>query len=125
MLKSSDLFVPKTKFRRFLKPYWTDNLSSLHKNMMHVRRNWILDNRPRTTQSHTYIAYKAAKNTFRNCHRQATENYLILLNAEIDRSAELDSTTFWKLFKMRKNKTCVSAGNEWNLITKYIVIRSK
>ena len=85
---------------------------------MHLRSNWILDNRPRTTQSYTYNAYKAAKNTFRNCNRQATENYLISLNEEIDRSAELDSATFWKLLKMRKNKTTVNDVNfNFNLST--------
>ena len=112
ILKSSDLSIPKTKFRRFLKPYWNDNLSKLHKNMIHIRSNWILDNRPRSNQSQSYVAYKFAKNIFRNSHRQAAENYLITLNQEIDDSAELDSSTFWKLLKLRKPKSCTSAGNE-------------
>ena len=112
ILKSSDLFIPKTKFKRFLKPYWNDDLSKLHKTMMNIRSKWILDNRPRSNNSQTYKAYKHAKNKFRNCHRQAAENYLVTLNQEIDESAEVDSSTFWKLLKLRKPKSCTSAGNE-------------
>ena len=80
--------------------------------MIHIRSKWILDNIPRFKQSHSYMAYKEAKNIFRNYHRQATENYLIPLNQEIDESAELDSSTFWKLLKLRKTKSCTTAGNE-------------
>ena len=80
--------------------------------MTHIRSIWILDNKPRSNQSQSYIANKDAKNIFRKCHRQSVENYLVTLNQEIDESAELDSSTFWKLLKLRKPKSCTSAGNE-------------
>ena len=37
---------------------------------------------------------------------------MISLNQEIDESAELDSSTFWNLLKLRKTKSCTTTGNE-------------
>ena len=103
LVKISNNCIPKTKFRKFLKPYWNSELSSLHKNMTTLRKLWVDSFRPRDNST-VYNNYKSAKCAFRRCHRRATDNYLIKLNVEIDKASELDSSTFWKIIKMRNSK---------------------
>ena len=92
----SDIAFPKSEFRRYLKPYWDQNLKNLHAVMRQARRQWISEGRPRGNNHTSYRKYKTAKSIFRSQHRKCADNYLSSLNAEIDQFAELDSAYFWK-----------------------------
>ena len=58
------------------------------------------------------INYIESKAVFRRAHRRTCDKYLISLNNEIDRAAEVDSATFWKIIKMPRAKKGNSIGNE-------------
>ncbi len=100
-----------TKFRSFFKPYWNSELTYLHRNMKVKRREWMACGRPRGGEHLSYSEYKDAKRKFRYCHRLCTEAYCDRLDAEIDKTAEMDSNQFWKLIR-RRRKTTMEAGSE-------------
>ena len=103
LLKFSYKYIPKSKFRHFLKPCWTSELTTLHKNMTVLRKLWVDCFKPRDN-SPVYKDYKMAKRTFRRCHRSAVNKYFVTLNCEIDDASEVDSATFWKIIKMKNSK---------------------
>ena len=62
-----------------------------------------------------YKQYRAAKTLFRTHHCKCAENYLMELNIEIDKAAEIDSAVFWKKVNNRQKASHSSAGSEINL----------
>ena len=109
---ATDKCIPKSKFKRCLKPYWNPELSLFQKEMKQQRWQWIENGRSRDPNNSFYMSYKQAKRKFRQLHRKCAANYLQKLNDDIDRAAELNSTDFWKLINSRKNKCNSSAGVE-------------
>ena len=101
---ASDKYLPQSKFRKFLKPYWNNDLKYLHKTMRSKRQVWILDGKPRSSIYVSYKEYKNAKKQFRKLHRQCANRYLKLRDEEIDKDADVDSDYFWKLINSRKDK---------------------
>ena len=109
----SDSVLPKTGFRPYLKPYWNVTLKHLHAVMREKRRNWITDGRPRGHNHLSYSQYKTSKRLFRAQHRLCAEQYLIEVNAEIDRAAEMNSSFFfWKKVNSRRKQSHSIAGSE-------------
>ena len=82
--------------------------------MREKRRIWKREGRPRGKQYLAYKQYKAAKAIFRAHHRKCAENYLMELNIEIDKAAEVDSSVFWKKVNNRRKTSHTSAGSEMN-----------
>ena len=111
IITSSEI-LPKSKFRRFLKPYWDQGLKDLHATMCQTRRLWIAEGRPRGNNYDSYRKYKRAKSLFRSQHRKCAENYLSSLNAEIDKIAEIDSAYFWKKINGRRKMSLACTGSE-------------
>ncbi|MES9883123.1 MAG: reverse transcriptase family protein [Sedimenticola sp.] len=112
MCACSEATLPKSKFKAFLKPYWNDDLSKLHRTMKNFRRVWISEGRPRESDNISCRNYKVAKREFRVCHRNCVEIYEQDLLTEIDTAAEFDSRHFWTLFNSRRKRGCTSAGSE-------------
>ena len=112
IIKASDLTLPKSKFRPYLKPYWDRALKDLHAGMREKRRKWISEGRPRGTTFLSYKEYKTAKSLFRAHHRRCVENFLMELNFEIDEAAEVDSAVFWKKVNSKRKTSQTSAGSE-------------
>ncbi|MCG8112938.1 MAG: reverse transcriptase family protein [Candidatus Thiodiazotropha taylori] len=106
--------LPKTMFKPYLKPYWDSVLKNLHAGMREKRRNWLRNGRPRGLQHLSYKEYKAAKAIFRAHHRKCAEKYLLELNMDIDKAAEIDSAYFWKKINNRRKASHTSAGSEMN-----------
>ncbi len=109
-----DTCIPKSSYKPYLKPYWNNTLKDLHRYEMSMRQTWIRNGRPRGHQHPSYTDYKLAKRRFRAYHRQCIEQYMSGLDAEIDTAAELDTTSFWKLYNRRKKRSCNAAGTEIN-----------
>lgn len=103
---------PVKKYRHYLKPYWTDELSILHREMKRLRQIWIRNGRPRNTEHDSYKAYKAAKRNFRRKHRQCSENFMKSKIDEIDQLAEIDSQLFWRHVNSRRKKTLTCPGSD-------------
>ncbi|MES9884072.1 MAG: reverse transcriptase family protein [Sedimenticola sp.] len=112
MCASSDVTIPKSKFKYFLKPYWNRDLTVLHNEMKTLRNLWIGIGRPRGREHESFQNYKDAKRNFRAAHRRCVEVYEQTLLSEIDTAAELDSRQFWKLFNSRRKQSCTSPGAE-------------
>ena len=64
--------------------------------MREKRRNWKREGRPRGMQYLAYKQYKAAKTLFSAHHRKCSENYLMELNIETDKAAEIEVQYFGK-----------------------------
>ena len=88
--------MPKLRYKRHLKPYWNEELKSLHQEMKQLRAIWCREGRPRENDVHNdaYCNYKAAKARFRRLHRKHVAEYMSQLDSELDRTAELDSYSF-------------------------------
>ena len=99
---ATDICIPRSKFKPFIKPYWNRELSYLHNEMNSRRCEWLNENRPRNDQCPSYRNYKASKNNFRNTHRVTVQAYLSSLEQKIDTAAEMDNNEFWKLINRRK-----------------------
>ena len=104
--------LPKKSFKHFLKPYWNQELTDLHKKMKLYRSAWIKYGKPRQPNQTTYTDYKRAKRCFRQCHRKHVHAYLQGQIEEIDRLAEVDSAHFWRLVKARRKESNSSPGSE-------------
>lgn len=110
--KATQTSFPKKKFKRFLKPYWNQELGNLHREMKIKRGAWIKDGKPRNPNYSSYFQYKSAKRDFRRSHRKFSDLFLKEQNEEIDRLAELDSGLFWRLVNNRRKKTYCTPGSE-------------
>lgn len=103
---------PVKKYRHYLKPYWTSELSILHNEMKRLRKIWIGNGRPRNNEHDSYKAYKAAKRNFRRKHRQCSENFMKSQIDEIDKMAEIDSQLFWRHVNSRRKNTLTRPGSD-------------
>ena len=95
----------RSKFKKHLKPFWNDELKSLHQAMREERQKWKVNGQPRAVIHPSFYHYKEAKRLFRRKHRFYAEQYLSSLNEEFDKSADVDPETFWKLYNKRTVKT--------------------
>ena len=98
--------LPTLKFKRHLKPYWNDNLSTLHRNMIQTRDSWIADNRPRRMTHETYKNYKHSKNNFRSELRKAYENHVAEASMYIEKSVDVDQRAAWSIINSRRSRNC-------------------
>ena len=71
---ASDLILPRTKFRPYLKPYWDSTLKDLHAVMREKRRQWHRAGRPRGNR---HSSYKDLK-WLNACFEHITEDVLII-----------------------------------------------
>lgn len=105
---------PIKQFKHFLKPYWSDELNTLHKDMKRKRAAWVSCGRPRGKESSAYNIYKNAKRLFRKKHRYAVDEYFKKKVDEIDKLAEVDSSLFWRLVNGRRKQSASAPGAEIN-----------
>ena len=103
---------PIKSFKRFLKPYWNQELRNLHNKMKTQRHIWVSKGKPRGIDHASYQEYKEAKRDFRRCHRKIADQFLQSQIDEIDRVAEIDSGHFWRLVNARRKSSNSSPGTE-------------
>ena len=96
--------VPVTKFRRNLKPYWSDTLSVLKKDKVSKFNVWKREGRPRGPESPSFKRHKEAKKAFSKELRKLSKQYEDAEVLEAVNSATVNKTYFWNLLKKsRKN----------------------
>ena len=117
---ASESQLPKSKFKKYFKPYWNKELTELHAHMKLKREVWVAEGRPRGSSYQSYSQYKDAKRAFRAYHRRVANAYLNNINAEIDRAACVNSTLFWKLFNRKRKGSAFFAGSEINFSGKIL-----
>ena len=101
-LKSAENCLPKGKFNKHTKPYWSRDLRQAHAESRRLRRIWINIGRPRGVEYESYQRYKSAKRNFRRKQRIACNLFLNKTFEELDKAAHLDVNLFWKLVKRKK-----------------------
>jgi exonuclease III len=96
--------IPKSKFCKYKKPYWTPELTVLHNEQKRLRAKWIAAGRPRGRQHPSYAAYKDSKKTFSaildtELHKYEQKQYY---DAEI--YSDMDIRKFWKYVNGKKDR---------------------
>ena len=99
-------------YKRYLKPYWNQELRGLHSKMKTKRNSWVRDGKPRNMNCLSYSEYKTAKRDFRRCHRKYAAKYLQSQLDEINRVAEVDTAHFWRLVNARRKTSNTNPGSE-------------
>ena len=61
----------------------------------------------------TYLRVKTVKRLFRNIHRQTVELYFVRLYNEIDKTAEINQSQFWRLVNAKRNVSERCPGSEF------------
>ena len=107
---AADKTLPKSKFNKFTKPYWTKEVKGAHTISRNLRRIWINENRPRGRQHQSYLNYKNAKAIFRKLQRQESERYYDKIYSDLDEAAGLDFRLFWKMLRNKKQRSKVTCS---------------
>ena len=109
MIEVSAINIPKSKFRKYLKPYWNSQLNTLSKHKLNVWRQWKAAGKPRETGDPLWRAYKKSKSEFRCAQRAAETRCERQAIDELCHAVSLDQKHFWKLInknKGQKHKLC-------------------
>ena len=95
--------LPKIKFQKHLKPYWSPELSSISKLNKKAFSEWKAAGRPRDQNNPHWIQYKNAKREFRKLQRQHEYNEEIKCMKEIEAFGTIDCKMYWHIVnKSRK-----------------------
>ena len=101
--------LPKSRFRKNLKPYWNQELRNLKRAKVEAYRRWVESGRPREHDVACYLWYKSTKKAFMVRLRQLSRDYE---NAELLKAvqlAEMDRNAFWRVVKKARGSRGVSS----------------
>ena len=121
-IKKAESNLPKSRFNKFTKPYWTAELKAKHTESRRLRQIWILEGKSRGHSFQSYNEYKIAKNNFRRLQRHESSKYIDQTNEELEQAAEIDYRLFWRLLRGRKPKqkhTCTEIRFENKTYTEW------
>ena len=105
MLRISD-DLPKTKYRKNLKPYWNQTLTRLKKEKVKFYRVWVDAGRPRDTDSPLWVNYKESKKIFSREIKILARKYENDEIVQIARSAEINRNSFWNRVRSFRRGPC-------------------
>ena len=102
MSKSADN-LPKSKFRKHIRPFWNSNLTELKKIKVARYHEWKLNGKPK--EGDIWTKHKNAKKRFRSEIKFVQQEYERKEIEETVRCAEVDRNKFWRrIKKSRKPK---------------------
>jgi len=99
--------MTEVRYKMYLKPYWNNELTSLHEIMMNKRRVWVEDNKPNDAFSKSYKDQKHSKTTFRNGIRRNFDQYMLVTTCgvcEKKKEAEKKTNSKWNEIKRKYSK---------------------
>lgn len=96
--------LPMKHFKKSLKPYWDNSLSSLNKEKKNTYKSWVEGGRPKDQENPLFRAYKNAKQTFRREQRKKTFEYEKKNFDDICKNQFMDQKFFWHLVSRSKKK---------------------
>ncbi len=103
MKRASD-YLPKRKYNKALKPYWSRTLSELNNAVKTLRNGWIQNGKHRNDNRH-FLEYKEAKRKFRKAQKIAEYEYEVQNMQDICEKGDIDQRYFWHLVnKSRHHK---------------------
>ena len=101
--------LPRSKYRKHLKPYWNSDLDKLKKDKVVAYREWVAGGRPREREDDLYCKYKLTKKLFSKKLRQLSKSYENEEIIKAVRLAECDRNSFWRLVKRARGKRGVDS----------------
>lgn len=101
IIKSSSK-LPKSKYSKGLKPYWSPHLKMLHKQQNTWREEWIKDGKPRA--GNLFKSYKDSKRLFRAELRRAAKDYERKQMKDLAQNQEVDYVAFWRMVNRARKK---------------------
>ena len=102
--KAENDTLPYKKFKRHVKPYWNDNLTSLRDSMRTHRINWINNCHCYNQTCPYFQRYKSTKKVFREFLRKALDEYESSLAKQIEEDIDYDQKSVWSIINKRKKK---------------------
>jgi hypothetical protein len=96
--------IKQKRYIPHAKPFWNSNLKELYNDMRLQRQYWVRVNRPRNPSDPSYCQYKNAKRLFRKEMRNEELLWRKKEYEEIEKSSEVDQSTFWQLIKRKKHQ---------------------
>lgn len=105
--------IPKIKFAKYLKPYWSKEINSYHNVMQRYRTIWTSQGKPRGMQFESYLNYKRAKNEFRNNLTAAFNKYISEQLNEMDKAGDINQELFWTVMNRGAGKGNTQAEIEY------------
>ena len=101
---------PRKRYKRHLKPFWTDELASFHGQMDTARDEWCRAGRPRGDQHLEYKHYKEAKSHFRRHMRRCAYVFMAELDTKLEHDCKHDTVSFWRTVNSRKRGSGANIG---------------
>jgi hypothetical protein len=103
-IKSADAVLPRVRYRKHVKPFWTSTLKNLRKAVMAARLEWMQNGSSRCLNNIYHRQYKKAKCNYRQEQRRAVWEFERKEFDEIAYSNELNQEKFWRLLTNRLSK---------------------
>ena len=94
--------LPRSRFKKNLKPYWTDELNRLKKDKMYWFKKWKEGGHTGDVHDPVRIQMKVTKKVFMKRLRALSREYEEDKIARAANLAEFDRDGFWKMFKSTK-----------------------
>ena len=109
ILHSTAKAIPRSKFQKHLKPYWSPELNNLKKVKMMWFNKWKEEGRTKDENNYVRIQMKLSKKNFAKHLRSISKQYENQSIAEATRLAEVDHDKFWRLFRRNNSATIALA----------------
>ena len=100
-LTSASTELPRTKFKKNVRPYWKPTLAELKRVKVRCHHIWRDAHRPRG-ENQLYLNHKQARKNFMNELRQVQKDYERREIDEVIYAAHSNKNTFWK--KVRRSR---------------------
>ena len=91
--------LPRTNYKKHIKPFWSHELTVLKKNKVDKYRKWVSEGRPRGRDNILYREYMDSKKTFLKRLKFIANRYENEQILEVMKSAEIDKTHLWRQLK--------------------------
>lgn len=112
-IKTADVVLPRVKYKKHVKPFWSNSLKESRNSVMTARAKWLKMGSPRCPNNVFYRQYKITKCRYRREQRKAVWEFERKEFDDIADLSELDHGRFWRLLnnrvrrKKRKQKTVI------------------
>ena len=115
-MKDAAVTIPVSSFRRHIRPYWNEELSSIKKVKVEKYYLWVRAGRPREASDNFRIEYKDSKMAFNKTLHALSRAYENQEIAEAVKMAETDRNQFWRLVKRSRSVggSCTTAIRDKN-----------
>ena len=104
LLHKSATKLPRSCFKRHLKPYWCSELNILKKDKIRTYRAWVAADRPRDNDNTLRREYLSSKKAFNKRLYSLARDYENDSMRQVMESAELGNSDFWRAVKKQRGE---------------------